>query len=271
MGATEIISIDLGVTFTMKQKQKSTDAKIIDIRPQHNLGNLVTFDRQFSDRNHIWGWQDMMKGLGLLEGEKFTFLAGENEKMVPAVTPIIAPAAGILFTEKKNIFSKTNQKRLLALLGDKKHFGASYGDFLPICAELAGEIFGLSNRCIYTYEENENSLNERDPEAEGINLEKTVSFDAVLYHKFCKWYERWQVLSKKFTLKPEKFADIKKRLGLLDKRALTAYMLWSLRATKEGELSATELQARSSSFPKEMAAALYIAALLAERKEQKEK
>lgn len=71
MGATEIIAVDLNAP-GIKQIPKKKLPTIM-IKPNNKLSNFLKFDEQGTKRNMKLGYNDTMKALKKLDGQKFTF------------------------------------------------------------------------------------------------------------------------------------------------------------------------------------------------------
>lgn len=235
MGAEDVIAVDLRAV-GLHPKLHKTHAKIRYIRPWRSLGNLVTFDRAFSERNMVWGYQDALKVLSDLEGEKFTFLPGEPDKMAQKHAPAFAATLRLLTKSGHASLDKVAESRLFGLLKEKRAYGETYGDLLLICAECAGEIFQVPELQTYRFD----------------------AFDQVLLQNYEEWLDRWQRLMPHFKPSLASFSEISHRLAILDKKALTAFLVWSLEQTEAKRISIADMQARALAFRREMAAAAYL-------------
>lgn len=78
-GATEIVVIDLNAIGKVN-RYIDVQAKITHIEPNHNLGDVLIFDKDNSKRNISLGYLDTMKAFNKLEGNLYAFKNGTNAK-----------------------------------------------------------------------------------------------------------------------------------------------------------------------------------------------
>ena len=80
MGAEEVIAVDLG-GMEIKRKVKNDKIPIIYIKPQNDIGNFLVFDKELSNRNIKYGYNDTMKVFHKLEGNRLTFKNNSINKL----------------------------------------------------------------------------------------------------------------------------------------------------------------------------------------------
>lgn len=185
LGATEVIAIDLKeIGFTQKVKDKSIP--ITYIEPKNDIGSFLIFDKRIARRIMKLGYNDTMKVMNYLDGDKFTFKKNDLEKnynkykdkYLKNIDNILSSNTqkdlldGILkLTVIKRILSKNNQ--------DKQ-----YTDII----EELGAIFELSDSKIYSISKYNKLLIESfygvEEEQEIENLIKQNKFKNIINNKF---------------------------------------------------------------------------------------
>ena len=71
LGADKYIIVNISV-FSRKYKPPKNE-NVIYITPKNKLGAPLTFNKEISKRNILYGYNDTMKAFGKLEGNKYTF------------------------------------------------------------------------------------------------------------------------------------------------------------------------------------------------------
>lgn len=183
LGATEVIAIDLKeIGFTQKVKDKSIP--ITYIEPKNDIGSFLIFDKRMARRIMKLGYNDTMKVMNYLDGDKFTFKKNDLEKnynkykdkYLKNIDNILSSNTqkdlldGILkLTVIKRILSKNNQDK-----------------YIDIIEEL-GTIFELPDSKIYSISKYNKLLIksfygvEEDQEIE--NLIKQNKFKSIINNK----------------------------------------------------------------------------------------
>ncbi len=236
MGAQEVLAVDLRA-FGKIQRVKRTKAFIKYIRPYNPLGTLLSFNETLAKRNMRLGYLDTLKALGHLEGIGFSFYLGESKKNPQELGEAFKEGLRLLDDSKKTPLSRLAVARVCKLLGLNKNKG-DYLELLPWGAQYAGEIFNLEDTKIYFYQE----------------------YNYRLLDSYKEFIKKWEQLMPG----PGIFnsGEIKDKLALLDKRAVSAFLVWLINQVDEGKIPAWDLQALAFAFGKETAAALYIRCLL---------
>lgn len=101
MGIRDIIAVDLGA-LGIKRPVKDPEVSLTLIQPSGELGKLLDFDPQKSQRHIRMGYLDTLKVMGKLEGKKF-FLEGVREESS--------------FLDAMRNFTKEEIAELIAILG----------------------------------------------------------------------------------------------------------------------------------------------------------
>lgn len=239
LGASEILAVDLRALGKV-QKVKENQASITYIRPYAPLGTLVDFEESLAKRNMRLGYLDTLKALGHLEGTGFSFYPGETEKNARELGRGFQAALHMLSESKRTVLSRLSLARIYKLLDLGKSSGRPL-DLLPLGAQFAGEFLQLDERHIYTYEE----------------------FNRGLWAAYQEGLEKWQqILPAEGKFTP---GELRESLALLDRAAITVFMVWLIGQGAEGKIPLWDLQALALGFGKEMAAGLYLYTLLSAR------
>lgn len=150
-GAEDIIAVDLEAFGVVRRENLELARHVTYIRSYWTLGPTLVFDRDKIRRNIRLGYLDTLKALGTYEGNAFTFHAGFTAQVMALLSDCL-PLGGLL---QKDGGGGLDQ---LFLAGVEKLFeerGMSSSDDRStalVCAELAGEIFGLDCERIYSFE-----------------------------------------------------------------------------------------------------------------------
>lgn len=79
LGATEVIAVDLKEV-GIKQKVKNKNIPITYISPRNDIGSFLIFEKDMSRRAMKLGYNDTLKVMGYLDGEKYTYKKNDLEK-----------------------------------------------------------------------------------------------------------------------------------------------------------------------------------------------
>ena len=144
MGADEIIAIDLkAVGFKRKVVY---DVPITVIAPRNKVTNFLVFDKAKSREALRFGYNDVMKTFGKLDGDKFTFKKGNVVKNYNRYGQKFEVHLNeILDSLDNSIVNKITQSSLFLIFKDRK---LTYRSFNKL-VEKAGECFGFSEDIIY--------------------------------------------------------------------------------------------------------------------------
>jgi len=155
-GATEIVAINMGKM--PLQKLKENTAKIHYVhnkRPlnEKQFGCMAIFDRDLSRANIRLGYLDTLKTFGLYDGYHFTFEKHEKYRFLESAAFCslkFESVFGVL--PSNNRFEKRGKESVLQLFSQYVTAPFDFNSNALYCAEMAAEIFGVSDLEVYTYE-----------------------------------------------------------------------------------------------------------------------
>lgn len=150
-GASTIIAVDLDAFGVVNKEMLKLAKHAVYIKSYWNLGPTLVFDRAVIQRNIRLGYLDTLKAYGAYEGYAFTFLPGFYEKIKSKFSCCL-PLEEFLSRSGGGVLDQLFLKSLHKIIEERG--GQKNDDYAAalVCAELAGEIFGLDCTIIYTYE-----------------------------------------------------------------------------------------------------------------------
>lgn len=150
-GAEDIIAVDLEAFGVVRKENFELARRVVYIRCYWPLGPTLVFDRDTIRRNVRLGYLDALKAFGVYEGNAFAFqpgFAGQAAQQLSVCLPLeglLKKGGGggldqLFLAGVENIF----EERKLSVSDDQ--------DAALVCAELAGEIFGLNSEKVYSFD-----------------------------------------------------------------------------------------------------------------------
>lgn len=151
-GADHIIAVDLEAFGVVRKEMLALANHLTCIRCYWNLGPTLVFDREVIRRNIRLGYLDTLKAFGVYEGCAFTFsldFAGRVTEQMRSYLPLakVLEKGGVGFVLDK-LFAKQVEK----IFEEHGMAGQDEKTEALVCAEVAGEIFGLDSERIYSYD-----------------------------------------------------------------------------------------------------------------------
>lgn len=150
-GAEHIIAVDLEAFGVVKKEMLALVSHLTYIRCYWNLGPTLVFDRSVIQRNIRRGYLDAMKAFGVYEGCAYAFYGGFGRRVtelldgyLPLEALLEKAGAGFVLDL---LFSKQVER-----IFEEHGAAGQEGKAALICAEVAGEVFGLDEGVIYSYE-----------------------------------------------------------------------------------------------------------------------
>lgn len=151
-GAEHIIAVDLEAFGVVRKEMLALAGHLTYIRCYWGLGPTLVFDRKVIRHNIRLGYLDTMKAFQVYEGCAFTF-SGEYVSRVTELLRGYLPLEKLL--EKGGagfVLDRLFSKQVEKIFEEHGVMGQDERTAALICAEVAGEVFGLDNEIIYTYE-----------------------------------------------------------------------------------------------------------------------
>lgn len=146
--ADEIIAVDLE-EIGFKQKVKNSKIPITYIRPRNNIGSFLVFEKNMAKRAMKLGYNDTLKVMNKLDGNKFTFRKNDLDKNFNKYKD------NYIHTLKNILNSHTNKdliNSILKLTVIKKIFSININEMKKEYIEIVenlGQTFGLCDSDIY--------------------------------------------------------------------------------------------------------------------------
>lgn len=151
-GANHIIAVDLEAFGVVKNEMLALADRLTYICCYWNLGPTLVFDRTVMQRNTRRGYLDALKAFLIYEGCAFTFIRGFGRQAAARLAaylplkPLIEKGSAGLVLD--HLFLKQVEKIF-------EEHGITEEDeerTALVCAEVAGEVFGVDSEMIYSYE-----------------------------------------------------------------------------------------------------------------------
>lgn len=153
MGAEEIIGVRLKASGLEAKYQTNYPVRIIE--PHFYLGPAMTFDPIQAQKNMVLGYNDTMRSFGRYDGAFYTFRSGETARMNTLFGKYLENtlvSSGCVSVSERNEFYRTLGVKAFAEAQERR-FGRMKYELSLLCAETAGELFGVDPRPVYTAEE----------------------------------------------------------------------------------------------------------------------
>ncbi|WP_312640852.1 patatin-like phospholipase family protein [Hydrogenoanaerobacterium sp.] len=153
-GATSIIAVDLEAFGVVKKEELRLARQVKYIRSYWDLGPTLVFDRTTMRRNIRLGYLDALKAYGAYDGHAFTFITGFADELATLFTEQLY-LDGLFrgdVADKSSMLDKLFWGRISKFLEERGITEPAPRDIALVCAEVAGETFGLSNEKIYSKE-----------------------------------------------------------------------------------------------------------------------
>lgn len=184
LGATEIIAIDLKEV-GFKQKVKNDKIPITYIKPRNDIGSFLIFEKDMSRRAMRLGYNDTLKVMNYLDGEKFTFKKKDLSKNYQKYKDSYLNNLNNILNSKNNqnlldnVLKITIVKRILSQKNIEK-------EYTKIIEEL-GTILEICDSKIYSISKYNKIIKEKfleiEDDIEIKNLIKQNKIKQILNHK----------------------------------------------------------------------------------------
>lgn len=162
-GADHVIAVDLEAFGVVKKEMLELIPHVTYIRCYWNLGPTLVFDLPTMRRNIRWGYLDTLKAFHVYEGYAFTFACGFSEQAA-ALFSEFPPLEEMLEKESGGfVLDQLFLGQLKKIYEEHRVPEIEPGgrETALVCAEVAGEVFGLDRETVYSYESWQRSLRER--------------------------------------------------------------------------------------------------------------
>lgn len=159
-GATDIIAVNLEAFGVIKKESFQLAHHVTYIRSYWNLGPSLVFDHATMQHNIRLGYLDTLKAYGAYEGYAFTFISGFCKKIMTQFTDCL-PLETLLKKSGGGVLDQLFLGSIKKIFGERGVPNPTDAEIALVCAELAGEIFGLGSETIYSYEIWQNQLYQR--------------------------------------------------------------------------------------------------------------
>lgn len=155
-GATNIIAVDLEAFGIVKKETLRLASDVKYIKCHWDLGPTLVFDHDTMRRNIRLGYLDTLKAYGAYEGHAFTFISGFSAELTRQFKTQLPMDK--LFGDSKNPAAKAKMLdkmfwgRVAKYLEERGVTDQTPENVAMLCAETAGETFGLDSAVIYSHE-----------------------------------------------------------------------------------------------------------------------
>jgi len=150
-GANNIIAVDLNAFGVINNESLYMSEKLTYIKSYWNLGPTLVFDREEIRRNFRLGYLDTFKAFDIYEGFAFTFYSGFCQEVENKFSHLL-PLEDLIQKSGDEVINQFFMKYVEKVIKDRCIHNSDVHSIGLICAELAGEIFELSNEVIYSPE-----------------------------------------------------------------------------------------------------------------------
>lgn len=193
-GAFRIIAVDLGAFGVVKKEVLELAHHVIYIRSYWKLGPTLVFDHPTIQRNIRLGYLDTLKAFHIYEGCAYTYVSGFCSHVAGLFPEYISLKTLLEKGSGGFILDQLFIKKLEAIY-EKHGITETEGkDIVFVCAEVAGEVFGLDSEKIYTYDAWQGDLQERIAEISPQDYAwegKTDLLDTL--YEGAKWFTNRQI------------------------------------------------------------------------------
>lgn len=180
MGATEVIAVDLE-EIGIKRKVKNKDIPITYISPNNDIGSFLLFEKNMARRAIRLGYNDTLKKLKKLDGNKYTFHKNELNRSYNKQKDIFKDKISKL-TKKSSILEIGIYKKILNSNWEK--------EYIKMIEKLL-EAFDIDDSYIYSIDKMNRLL---------INKFKKID-ENISIDKYIKENKLKSLLSNKLTIK----------------------------------------------------------------------
>lgn len=149
-GAEEIIAVDLHAFGVVRKEVLQQAKKATYIHCHWDLGASLVFDQATMRRNTRLGYLDTLKAFGAYEGRAYAFLPGTRRVFAAQLAPHL-PLEQLLLPKGGGPLDQLFLRKVVKLLGARGASRQKPATVALVCAELAGEIFGLDPCTIYSH------------------------------------------------------------------------------------------------------------------------
>lgn len=178
LGATRIIAVDLK-TLGIRRRVKNKNVDITYISPRNDLGPSMFFDKELSEKGMKYGYNDAMKEMHELDGDKYTFEKGnifENysqvkQKYVNLVNEVYKSA---------NLKSNSIKKDLKNIINES--------------LEYLGKITQMDDTKIYSIKEYNKEIKKRVNEVSDDDIEKKKTIKNIYDKINSKDYTNYDII-----------------------------------------------------------------------------
>jgi Predicted esterase of the alpha-beta hydrolase superfamily len=150
-GANNIIAVDLNAFGIINNESFSLSRSLTYIKSYWNLGPTLVFDREEIRRNIRLGYLDTFKAFNIYEGFAFTYYSGFCKEVDNKLSHFL-PLEDLIQKSGDGVINQFFINYVEKVINSRHIHNADAHSIGLICAELAGEIFELSNEVIYSHE-----------------------------------------------------------------------------------------------------------------------
>jgi len=244
-GATELVIVEIPSMFKMK-KIEDINAKVHYVRPKHDLGQFIIFNKEAANKDILLGYLDTLKAFDKLEGIYYAFKPNANIEAYKYKNKLKTIYKRI-FTGLSNI-GKIEQLATNKLIKFMKKYNeetiyANSSDAL-ITLEIAAQTYEIDYTKIYSFKE---------------------LADIVIkqYKESTKTEEYKRILSLSEILKTvNTMEEVRKLLKQYDNKNIIAYLVYLLTLPQITQMQKNQILVIAMVMPQYVYTAIFIAAYL---------
>ena len=244
-GATDLVIVDIPSMFKMK-KIEDINAKVHHVRPKHDLGQFIIFNKEVANKDILLGYLDTLKAFDKLEGIYYAFKPNANIDAYKYKNKLKATYKRI-FTNLPSI-GKIEQLATNKLVNYMKKYNeetiyANSSDAL-ITLEIAAQTYEIDYTKIYSFKD---------------------LADIVIkqYKESTKTEEYKRILSLSEILKTvNTMEEVRKLLKQYDNKNIIAYLVYLLTLPQITQMQKNQILVIAMVMPQYVYTAIFIAAYL---------
>lgn len=150
--ADHIIAVDLEAFGVVKKEALTLADRLTYIRCYWNLGPTLVFDHAMIQQNIRLGYLDALKAFHAYEGCAFTFICGFGKRAAERLKQYLPLNSLVEKGSAGAVLDQLFLKQVEKLFWEHGISEPDEEEIARVCAEVAGEVFGLDHGMIYSYE-----------------------------------------------------------------------------------------------------------------------
>lgn len=171
-GADHIVAVDLEAFGVVRKEILTLAKRLTYIRCYWNLGPTLVFDRAVIRRNRRLGYLDTLKAFQVYEGCAYTFICGFGRRVAEQLNPYLPLETLMEKGSAGPVLDRLFLKQVEKIMEEHGGSEPDANKTAIVCAEAAGEVFGMNPERIYSYESWQEELQQQVKEFLSSEREK---------------------------------------------------------------------------------------------------